>query len=217
MKQKCTKRSLSEPELKRLHNRFIDTMLIILIAICLIFINGYTINKIHSLEKSLYSALSIDDNVQIVNNPQLIEEIKSLMPETCKMVELYDSNISLVFKTKIIGTDVSPGLTDESAINSDEFISVIKEYEEGQTIVTIDENDQVVYFKWITTVVGDRYLLVVYNSMEKVDGLWVFSFTCHIMLILIFVLLIRIRNTSYYEKIDQYQQIADSLYNEIKR
>ena len=84
-------------------------------------------------------------------------------------------------------------------------------YKEGQTEITVDDMEQEVYFKWVTNNSGETRLLMVYSAIKIVKGIWLFSFICWMVMILIFVLLIRLHSRSYQDRIDEYRKMTFNL------
>ena len=195
---------------KRTLSVSIETIIILAIAACILFINTYTVKKLNELEATGKSAIFVRDDLQIIEDEALTEEIKDYIPEAYKMIELYDENLDLLFQAQF--NDPNEGYISKNDIKQYKNLTdLLFKEEEGQTAITIGDKEQNVYFRWVTNTRDEKRLLIVYSSINKVAGLWVFSLVCYITLILVFVLLIRLHSKSYHEKIKQYNDLTKSL------
>lgn len=193
----------------------VDTFIIILIASCILFINMYTVNKLNELEDASRAAIFIKDDIQFIDDQAIGEEIVDYLPGSYKMIELYDENLDLLFQVQFSDPDEKfIGLGDIKT--HQKLVDVLTNMNEGQTKVSIDGNEEDVYFKWVDNSRGESRLLIVYNSIKKVKGLWLFSLACYFVLVLVFILLIRMHSKSYSEKINQYRNITKTLRNQLK-
>ena len=201
-------------KLKKLLSSQVDTIIVLLIAACLIFINGFTVRKLNELEHAGKSAIFIKDDIQVFEDETLSEEIRDFIPEAYKMIELYDENLDLLFQAKFVDVKEPSTKTDIKKYSS--LTDILYNNEEGQTSLTINDEEQNIYFKWVMNSRNEHRLLIVYSSIKQVSGIWIFSLMCYITLILVFVLLIRIRTASYHDKIRQYKDMTEHLRNEFK-
>lgn len=194
----------------------LDTLIILAIGAGILFLNIFTTRKLNELEHARKSAIFIRDDLQFIEDDDLAEEIKDYIPDAYKMIELYDEKYDLLFQVQF--SDPKEGYIPKSNIKSyPTFFELLENQEEGQTSLKMGEKEENVYFKWVSNNRGERRLLIVYNSINTVSGIWLFSLVCYLVLILVFVLLIRQHTKRYNEKIDQYlettKMIRDALNN----
>ncbi len=191
----------------------IETLLILLIAGCILFINAFTVRKLNELESAGTSAIFIKDDIKVIEDEKIREEIKEYIPETYKMIELYDENLDILFQAKFNGSD-------EIIMNDirkyKNLTELLLSKDEGQTVIDINGKEQSIYFRWVTNTRDEKRLLIVYSTLNKVRGIWLFSFACYITLILVFILLIRLHSKSYHDKINQYHYLTRSLRMQLK-
>lgn len=196
------------------HNRLLDTLIIIAIACCVIFINIFTTNKFSDLEKSAHDSVFIIDKLPISEDDEFAEEIREFLPDTYKMIELYDENMNLMFQIQFDeGNHYQPSDIREYQ----EIITRIKNTQEGQARIELDGSEQDFFYKWVVNNKGETRLLIVYSNVEEVENLWVFSFVCYIVIILVFLLLIRLHIRHYKDQSAHYKTISDDVLSRIKR
>ena len=199
---------MNESRKKRLINFFsIETIIILIIAACMLFLNTFTVKKINEIELARNNAVFLVDDLDFPDQEEFAEELKSYLKDSYKMIELYDENFELLFQIQF---------NDSPKVKSDitgqpELMTILKENKEGQTSILIDKDEEEVYFKWITNSRGEERLLIVYSSIKNIKGLWVFSFVCWFVMILIFVLVIRLHSKNYNDKIKQYQSMTNNF------
>ena len=192
----------------------IDTLIILAIGAGILFLNIFTTNKLNEFEKAGRSAIFIRDDLQLIVDDELTEEIKDYIPDAYKMIELYDSNFDLLFQVQFTGPDEV--FTPKNTIQAyPTFFDLLNTQEEGQTSLQMGDKEENVYFRWVTNSYGERRLLIVYNSMDTVSGIWLFSLVCYLVLILVFVLLIRQHTRRYNEKINQYREMTKMIREEL--
>lgn len=184
-----------------------ETIIILVIALCVIFLNSFTTIKMSELESSGNDALFIRQDLPYEDSEILAEEIVQYHPDTCKMIEMYDENFEMVFSVQF----------DEKVIecnnihNYPELIELLKESKEGQTTITIGDAEEYVYFQWTTNNRNENRLLLVYTAKQEVQNIWIFSFVCYMVMILIFVLLIKMHTCNFSERIKHYRHITQEL------
>ena len=192
----------------------LDTLIILAIGAGILFINIFTTTKLNEFEKARKSAIFIRDDLQMINDEDLSEEIKEYIPEAYKMIELYDEKFDLLFQIQF--NDPNEDLLPNNSIQLyPTLFNTLSTNDEGQASVTMGDQEEQVYFKWVTNTYGERRLLIVYNSTKTVSGIWLFSLVCYLVLILVFVLLIRIHSKRYHEKISQYRQMTNMIRDEL--
>lgn len=187
----------------------IETLIIILIAGCMIFLVDFTNNKINEFSR-------LEEEIMLVNhdpsNPiheQLAQEIIEYRPDTYKMIEIYTEDFDIMMTLQFIET----GLKN---INLDEYpdlIELFNENEEGHTQLSFSDNEikEDIYFKWVKASDNNKYLMIVYSSRHPVQNIWIFNFVCYIVLLLIFILLLQMHLKNYKDKVQQYEQLSNDL------
>lgn len=185
----------------------IETLIILVIAACMIFLNIFTVTKLNELESAEHEAVFLMDNVDFNDKEEFTEEIQNYLTGSYKMIELYDQDLELIFQIQFSDKYIE---IDDIKQHTD-LVNIIKNNKEGQTEITVDDMEQEVYFKWVTNNSGETRLLMVYSAIKIVKGIWLFSFTCWMVMILIFVLLIRLHSRSYQDRIDEYRKMAFNL------
>ena len=184
----------------------VDTLIIIAIACCIVFLNTFTTNKLFELERAASEAMFIKDGLEYMESEQLGEEIIKYHPNYCKMIEIYDDKLSLLFSLQF---DESYIIRDNNINDYSKLVELLNSNEEGQTSININGYDQDVYFQWVVNNKDEKRLVMVYSTKPTVEGIWVFSFVCYLILVLVFVLLIRIHTKNYNEKIKEYKKISE--------
>ena len=193
---------------KRLINFFsVETIIILVIAACMLFLNTFTVKKINEIELSRNNAVFLVDDLEFPEQEEFTEELKSYIQDSYKMIELYDENLELLFQVQFSDSYKSKG----DLINQSDLVQILNSNKEGQSTIIIDDDEEDVYFKWITNNRGEERLLMVYSSIRNVKGLWVFSFVCWIVMILVFVLVIRLHSKSYIDRINQYKSMTNNF------
>ena len=189
----------------------VDTLIIIAIALCMIFLNTFTVNKLDELQKATNDAIFVKGDMEFGDEEQFAEEVVNYLPDTYKMIELYDENLELGFQIQF-NDDQVPKADITQYPN---IVSILQNNDEGQTRVDIGGVEQDVYFKWLTNN-GERRLLIVYSAIRPVSGLWIFSLVCYIVLFLVFILFLRLKINSFKRNIRRYasttRQIRTDMY-----
>ena len=189
----------------------IETIIVLLIAGCMIFLNAFTTQKLNELDAAGDNALFIRQDLPYEDSEVLAEEIVQYHPDTCKMIEMYDENFEMVFSIQF----------DQSVIECNsihdypDLINLFKQSKEGQTIITMGNTEQYVYFQWTPNNRGDNRLIVIYSAKVEVQNIWIFTFVCYLVLIMVFILLIRLHYKHYLDKIAQYKNISKDAHDEI--
>jgi len=184
-----------------------EMLIIVAIAGCLLFVNTFTVTKINEMESARSNAVFLMDEIEFPEQEEFTEELQGYLKDSYKMIELYDDNFDLLFQIQFNDDYLS-----KADIKTEpELISLLKRNKEGQASIVVNEDEEDVYFKWITNNNGEERLLMVYSAIKNVKGLWLFSFTCWMIMILIFVLVIRLHTKSYEDKIVQYKSITNNF------
>ena len=197
-------------------NRFkksisIETVLVAIIACCLIFLNQFAMHKVKKVEMAVQNSVFIMDHIKFDNSEEFSEELKSYLSTSYRMVELYDENIDLLFQIQF-----SDEFKNKEDIKSNEkLLDIIKHNKEGQAIVNMGDVDQAVYFKWVDNNRGERRLLIMYSTKEVISNMWTLSLICYIILILVFALLTRLHLKNYKDKVELYRKNTDNILQSI--
>ena len=185
--------------------RYIETIVMIIIAGCMIFLNIFTTQKLSALEHSKKDAMFVMDEIVFNNDEDFTKEIVEYLPEPYKLIEVYNDKLELQFHVEF--NDHHDAKKD-SLSNYPNLISILKSHEEGQTTTKIGDSEQDIYFKWLNSS-GGKHLLMVYSSAEEVKGLWLFTLICYIVIVLVFLLLISSKIRSYHEKVKEYNELTN--------
>lgn len=192
----------------------IETIIIIAIAACVLFLNVFTINKLSELDQAGTEAMFIKDGLEYPESEDLREEIIKYRPQSCKMIEMYDEKFELLFSLQF---DETHPIHTENINDYPDLLELLKTTEEGQTTVKFEKSKEEVYFKWVTNNRNEERLVIVYSTKHIVENVWIFSFVCYLVLILVFVLLIRLHTQHYNDKINQYMRSSNNFRDEISR
>ena len=192
---------------------YIETILIIFIAFCIVFLNFFMGKKVKEMNVTGLNSMFVKSGISFEESEDFANQITKYKPNYCKMIEIYDESYELIISLTFI---------DENISNSDirdyqELINIFNSNEHGQTTVNIDDHKESVYFQWIENDRNERRLLLIYSSFHIIDDLWIFSFVCYLILILMFILLIRLHTVRYLDKVNEYKLITDSVINEVNR
>ena len=190
----------------------VETLIIVAIACCMLFLNTFTVNKLNELQEAKNDAVFVKDDMQFGDEEEFAEEIIEYLPDTYKMIELYDENLEMLFQIQFNDEYISK----DDIISYPAIIEILRNHEEGQTTVNISGTEQDVYFKWLSNSRGEVRLLIVYSAVNNVEGIWVFSLVCYLVMILVFILLILIHTKDYRDRIRQYKGMTKMISDELK-
>ena len=155
-----------------------EIAIVTLIALCVIFMNFFTLSKIRELEDIANDTIFIKDDLPFIESEDLGEELKEYLPIAYKMVEIYDPNYQLLFQ---LNMNSEPKLDNVNILEYPNIQQMIKSSMEGQSRVLIGDSEENVYFKWIKNSEGDERLIIIYSPINKVKELWVFSLTSYLI------------------------------------
>lgn len=203
---------MKNKKLKSIFN--IETIIILIIAACVLFLNVFTANKIYELQRVGTEAMFIMDGLEYANSEELGSEIVKYRPDSYKMIEVYDESYELLFSLQF---DQNYKVYNNDIYNHKNLLYLLENSEKGQTTISNGEYDEQVYFQWMTNNRGEKRLVIVYSTKEIVGNIWMFSFVCYIILILIFILLIRLHSKNYKDKVDQYKRTSYNFRDEVNR
>lgn len=198
---------------KRRSNTRIETIIIILIALCMIFLIDFNHDKLNDFARLEQEALLINHDPANPIHQQLAEEIIQYRPGAYKMIEIYSPNFELLMTLQFM----KKSNYETNLASHPELVELFYTNDEGHTELTIDDNKEDIYFKWTEGTNKEKYLVVIYSSRKPVKNLWVFSFVCYIVLLLIFFLLLRLHMRNYIDRVRQYQSTSDEIRNRLRR
>ena len=181
----------------------IEIIIVLIIAVCMIFLNFFTTSKLSELERSSNEAMFIRNDLPFMNSDEFTEEILEYKPESCKMIEMYDDQFNLLL---MIQFDQDKAVDNHDITEYPDLISTLECNTEGQVNIAKmkDGYEENVYFQWINNSNGDRRLIMVYSTKLIVNNLWIFSFVCYFVILLVFILLIRLKLDQCRSNIKQY-------------
>lgn len=190
----------------RKHDYLIDLAIATVVAVCMIFLNIFFNIKLNELNNVSKDAIFIKDNIEDINSEEIKEEIKDYLPSSCQMIELYDDNFNLIFQVQFTD-DINIEHKNELK-DCKKLINHIQSTQEGQTSFVIGNDEQDIYYKWLTNERGENRLIIVYSDITNVRYLWIIPFICYIVIILVFTLLIRTKMRLMSIKCNQYEAIV---------
>lgn len=189
----------------------IETILIVVIAGCMIFLNAFTHGKLTELQEAKDEAVFIKDDIVFDDGERLADEIISYLPDTYKMFELYDDHYEMLLQIQFTNEYVAK---DDITLYPN-IIEILGSNDEGQTTVNISGMEQDVYFKWLRNTRGETRLLIVYSTVHVVDGLWLFSLVSYLVIILVFILLFCVRFSVLRDKVGEYNKTTEGIRDEL--
>lgn len=198
---------------KKRSNIRLETIIIFLIAICMIFLIDFTHDKLNDFAKVEQEALLINHDPSNPVHNQLAQEIIKYRPGVYKMIEIYKPNMEIMMTLQFENNAKYHTNLNEYP----ELTELFLKNKEGHTQLTIDNELEDIYFKWIDDASMDKYLILIYTSRHQVQDLYIFDFVCYMVLLLIFFLLIRIHISGYGDKIKQYKDKSDDIRNRLMR
>ena len=190
----------------------IESLIIIAIAICMIFLNTFTTSKLNELDRAATEAMFIKEDIKFPDNEQFGQEIVKYRQNSYKMIEMYDNSFELLLSLQF---DQDQSYIQYNIEDYPELIEILKSNKEGNTNITINGYEEEIYFQWSTNSRNEDRLVMVYSTKKIVNNLWVFSFVCYLVLILIFTLLIKINIKEYRYKVNQYKRSSSNVRREI--
>lgn len=188
----------------------IETIIIILIAGCMIFLVDFTNNKIDEFSRLEEEAMLVNHDPSNPIHEQLAQEIIEYRPDTYKMIEIYTEDFEIMMTLQFIES----GLKNIDLDDYPDLVDLFNNNEEGHTELFFGENNEIkedIYFKWVKASDNNKYLMIVYSSIHPVQNIWIFNFVCYLVLLLVFLLLLRMHLKNYKEKVQQYEQLSDDL------
>lgn len=184
----------------------LETVTTLAIAACMIFLINFANAKMEEVIISNQESLLINHDPTNPIHEELANEIVKFRPGACKMIDVYGEDLEPLFTVQFY--DKNTGHAELK--DFPDLVELLKNNVEGHTEISIDGYDENVYFRWSETSRGEHYLVMVYMSQPEVSNLWVFSFVCYMILILVFFLLIRIHIIQHNEQIKVYKALTRS-------
>ena len=183
---------------------YVEISIILVIAVCMIFLNIFMENKIDELQQSAQDAVFVMEDLNYPAENALMEDIKEYIPSTYKMIEIYDENFNCLMKVQFDNKNSESHNIQDSI----ELMNSLRDSPEGQTTYNVGSIEQSVYFKWLTNTNGERRLMIIYSTVMDVQNLWVFSLVSYLVIILAFALLGLLRYKAQAEAIRNYHDIV---------
>lgn len=209
----------------RRFTKIVSVSISILIAICIVFLIQFTNMKFDELINSADEAVLVHQDTNSPIQEELATLIMEYKPDACKMIEVYTSDFQPIISFQFLSADPESEVTDSALIEDmktitsyPELVELFKENEEGYTTIQIGDTKEDVYFHWVTmATTGEENLAIMYMSRPVVHDLWIFSFVCYMILILVFVLVMYLILSQNDERIKNYQRISNDVQNTMKR
>lgn len=196
---------------KRDSSMRIDTVIIFLVAACMIFLIDFTHDKLHEFDRLEQEALLVNHDPSNPIHEDLAKEIVQYRPGAYKMIEIYTPDFEIMMTLQFSNSDEYS--TDLS--KHPDLMELFYTHEEGHTQLTVNDKLEDIYFRWTEGANDNKYLIIIYASRAPVKNLAIFDFVCYIVLLLMFMLLFRLRMKQYREKIKQYKSIQDDVRSRI--
>lgn len=194
----------------------IEIILVVIIAACMIFLNYWTTSKISELQRVNRNSIFIDDDLPMEDDGELVEELKTYLRSPCKMIELYDEHTNLLFQITF-DDDGHKNVARPNGIKDHRRLTkLIGTNQEGQATLRIGHSEQDVYYKWIVNSKNEKRLIIIYNEIVEVKGIWLFSFVCYIVMILVFILFIRFLTRSSKERVKHYEHTTNMIKSDLR-
>lgn len=199
----------------RLLKNYIEILILIIIAILMIFLINFTNNKFNEIMQVDQEAMLMNVNTSEDVYNDLAKEIVDFRPGACKMIESFSEDFQLIFRVQFKNNNDDTGYDDLK--NYPDLLKIFSNNQEGHTNIIIDDEEEDVYFRWITTSSGDPELMVIYMARPVIKNLWLFSFTCYLILILIFILIVIIKYYNNKLLNREYENLQNEIKNRINR
>lgn len=192
----------------------IETIIIVAIAACVVFLNTFANNKFNDLQRVGNEAMFIMEDLEYSESDKFREEILKYRPDSCKMIEMYNSEFELLFSLQF---NNAHSIHDDNMIAHPELINVLTSEQAGQTTIETDNYKEHIYFQWVTNDHDENRLVIVYSYLEEVQYIWIFQLVCYLILVLVFVLLIRLHLKEYQNAVNNYERVSKNFRDEVNR
>lgn len=181
-------------------------IIVIAIALCMIFLINFTNAKFEELLNSSTEGLLIHHDPDNPVHQELAEKLSEFRPEACKLIEVYSNNFEPIFSVQFKNGNPHG---EEDLSSYTDLVELLREHPEGHTVLTIDDIEEDVYFRWVDASDDESYLVIIYMSRPIVYNLWAFSFVCYLVIILLFTLVAVLVFSRHHDRIREYQQLVN--------
>ena len=193
----------------------IEILIIFVIAALMIFLINFANAKLNEVITVDREALLMNSDANSLISDDLAKEIIKFRPESCKMIELFSQNFELIFRVQFRENDESRSY--DSIKNHPELMDLFLNNKNGHANITVDGEEEDIYFEWTTTNTGDAALMIIYMARPVVKNLWLFSFVCYMILFLVFLLIIIMKYRMHKQLIREYENLQNSIKIRIER
>lgn len=195
-------------------SRKFDTIIIILIGVCIVGMIQASNYKIDEIFNSHRESLLVRDNVEDNISDELAAQLLEFRPDSCKMIEMYSKDLDLVLRMQFIDDHIH----DDNIKNYPELVEILQTHTEGHTTIRTEDDETDIYFRWEHTVQTETPVLtMVYMSRPIVKNLWVISFLGYLILIMVGILLLRNRLVQSHADIKRYQELSREVQEKLIR
>ena len=193
----------------------IEILIIFVIAALMIFLINFANAKLNEVITVDREALLMNSDANSLISDDLAKEIIKFRPESCKMIELFSQNFELIFRVQFRENDESRSY--DSIKNHPELMDLFLNNKNGHANITVDGEEEDIYFEWTITNTGDAALMIIYMARPVVKNLWLFSFVCYMILLLVFLLVIVMKYRMHKQLMKEYENLQNSIKIRIER
>lgn len=192
----------------------VEMMILVVIAALMIFLINFANTKLNEVVSVDREALLMNADPESPISDDLAKEIVDFRPESCKMIELFSKDFELIFRVQFREGDENRSY--ENIENHKELMDLFLNNKEGHTNIIVDGEEEDIYFRWTVTTSGEPSLMIIYMARPVVKNLWVFSFVCYIILILIFTLVIMMKYRLHRQLLKEYENLQINIKNRVE-
>lgn len=192
----------------------VEMLILVVIAALMIFLINFANAKFNEVVSVDREALLMNANPESPISDDLAKEIVDFRPESCKMIELFSKDFELIFRVQFREGDENRSY--ENIENHKELMDLFLNNKEGHTNIIVDGEEEDIYFRWTVTNTGEPSLMIIYMARPVVKNLWVFSFVCYIILILIFALVIMMKYRLHRQLLKEYENLQINIKNRVE-
>lgn len=191
-----------------------DTVIIILIAACIVGMIQASNYKIDEIFNSHRESLLVRDNEEDDISDEFAAQLLEFRPDSCKMIEIYSQDLELVMRMQFIEEHEHAGNLKDYP----ELMELLKTHQEGHTTIRTEDDETDIYFRWEHTVKTETPILtMVYMSRPIVKNLWIIPFLGYMILIMSCTLLLRNRIIRGHESTRRYQELSREVQSKLIR